>query len=1315
MGFEFFKKQSNKKDDLQTQLEKAGGIETPLGRIIGHKIDELELEKLRSDFVYRNAVNLNKEEIKDTKKISQTQSAVQKEQIKTETEVEAEEESVEVLKEEVSHDSKKKTKSETVKESNLEHIGPEEVEQLKDFEVIKSKLPSKFDFTPFEFARFLLEQKLNNLKSEAEKQEYRKKWEYAFNCSSLDEDVEKELKKRGISLDCKTEEEKKNLKRIRLEIRSEIFKGMSEHEIKEVREKTKKMKKDFFVTLIKEVFTGIAVHKNADLDANGIIFLSKKAGLNFSKFNSELESGSISYLDNSIKYKNEDGSINEDIVNDLPKYLVADLSQTDGLNVYKTKGPRYLAKYFMATLDHHAFDSKKGNSATKQMFELLLKLGSIREGKEDLDFMKEMVDFINREDDKFYNFENYKMTSKDFKSSHRTLYGYISLIKNNNLEKIYNCESLKNKFLSNDPRIPLEFIELSDEELQELGLINTKDDELIAEYNKEFKKDIKFPEDIIRLEKIYWEERKKLKRSGEKKESIELKLQSSTGLGWLMERSKKIELFVKNRKDEYTFDKYTENKKEEKELESNRFGKIFIGNDVVFNSNPTNLLICKDYDGYVNYTNDGKVFRASFFKNEYPEFDKDFMNKLEANGIIRMRGMLIKVDNKSIVSEDFYNEILEKIKTAEKSLTEEEEEKEQEDSFETINDPYLYNSEKWLDFLNNKEALEECSKKYFDDISKYSFNENFKDFSNRLKDISENIVSFRKNIQTFRILNTSESFEPYTSLEMEGKKFYLSKILKEKNKEGVYTNNNSILCYVDDGENIYPRLFSLSEIGVGNFRSYISSTSKKEGYLGKELLFRKDNKTVELITFNEAQITKLNNAFNEKIKSMSEATLDINKTLGIYIDKYFSLVKNNNRQDELYEAIKTGLREVKIEKFINVEQELKDSVYLIVQEELKKSKESAIEGLEGYRESAIEGLEEEIEKGVIKLDQKEIELEKIDKENEKLEKNIIEENEKLEVFCRKSEEILLIRIREIKDINKDNIDKEFDKIINSASSFIRKTLMEKKQNPYMTDSYTIEEEIIVDEIEEFKKFTSFDSEKIKSDLLKEIDNFEKYEIPIMEVLEHFDKNIFNIFKLDELEIPKGLTPDFKSDFVSRYIFDDLYFGRIVSETFSSTVNNKKAKIVFMVDKKGEVWIDDISYEDPGITTYGTNKTLIPSGILTTLPLDKKQDNLVMQLIGSMYKSLNEIKTNFKEEEFRKIYSKFIDIAFKVFKEVGYNKNSDYIDITKFLENLKIIQDYEQSDRYKKAVDVLNNGFKNTDTKLIAEISREEVESIFENS
>lgn len=390
--------------------------------------------------------------------------------------------------------------------------------------------------------------------------------------------------------------------------------------LKDVFKLPKKDRREFYINEIRLAFNGIVVHKKIDLDAKGILFLSKIAGLNFSDFNYEkynlkgedlTENGSIKYENNSVNYINNDGTINKDILFNLPKTLVSDLSQTDGLNVFKTKGQRFDSDYFMSTLDHHGENSKKGNSSAIQMFQLLLRLGLIKdvekikksnqeeylkiskEEKQNFYFLKEIVNFINREDNKYYNFNEYdkniKITEKMFLNSYKTIYGYSKFINPNNLEKIYNCKTLKEKYFKNNPLLPLEFIELTDDELKEIGILSKKN-------------------------------------------------------------------IVKNIVNKLKLDFYKYNNKEN--VKESKYGKIFIQRDFKFISDPTDIILCNNFAGFIEYSNEGKIFFISLFGDNYPEFSDELNKKLENNGVKRIRGMLIKIDKEKTINEELFDEIL---------------------------------------------------------------------------------------------------------------------------------------------------------------------------------------------------------------------------------------------------------------------------------------------------------------------------------------------------------------------------------------------------------------------------------------------------------------------------------------------------------------------------------------------------------------------------------------------------------------------------------------------------------------------------------
>jgi len=885
--------------------------------------------------------------------------------------------------------------------------------------------------------------------------------------------------------------------------------------LKEASKLPKKNRREFYINEIKLAFTGIAVHKKADLDAKGILFLSKLAGLNFEKFNyekfnlkgeNETEDGSVEYLDNSVNYIDEDGKINKDIVENLPNVLVSDLSQTDGLNVLKTKGSRYESDYFMSTLDHHSLESVKGNCATKQMFELLIKLGLINEDQQDFEFIKEIVNLVNREDDKYYKFVGYgDITISDelYRNSSKTLYGYIKFLQPHNLENIYNCESLKKKYFENNSLVPLEFIELTDEELKEIGILDKK----------------KFVENTTnKLEK---------------------------------------DLSVYNK---------------EENIINSKFGKIFIQRDFKFTSTPTDVLICNGFDGFIKYSDNGNEFFISIFGDNYPEFSDELNKKLEECGVIKIRGMLKKVDKTKVVSVDLFNAVLDELEDftnsdidTEDDIQDFEDVKEfnhniSEDNLDIIDAPYVDNSLGQVDFLNDKEGLKEYAKDCMDVISSYSFNKKFPELSYKLKNISEDVVSFRDNIQTFMLLSNSELFEPVDFIEIDNKKFYFSSLLKEKDR------NDNMICFVDDGNNIYSRLLSTSEIGVDNLRLY---TCTDKNSIGRELLNKVGDDKVELVDYNISQFTKLNKKIYQKVQEITGTNIKkIDESLGDSIASLFSLAEDN------------------------------------------------------------------------------------------------------------------------------------------------------KQNPYSLNSYTIQDEIEVDNIEKFNNFVSFSGERAGLKLLDKIKNF-----GIVDTLKELQENIFNIFELDKLTIPDGLIPNFESGFISRDVFDDVSFGKVVSETFSCVVNNKPAEVVYMTNSDGKVWVDDIRYKDSSITTYGTNKNLIPTGVLTSLPLVKKQDNLILHLLGytgarlkkmhkmSLDESLSESEfinsinpDVFTKEEFRNnfenIYNEFKTLLLKVFKEINYKNKSDYIDMTKFLENLNIIKQYKESNSYKKVLEFLSTNKKEDSNNYI---------------
>lgn len=938
-----------------------------------------------------------------------------------------------------------------------------EAEKLNDYEKINS------NFSAFEFSLFLFKQRLKNLPKE------------------------------------KAEDYKKYLK--------DVFKL------------PKKDRREFYINEIRLAFNGIVVHKKIDLDAKGILFLSKIAGLNFSDFNYEkynlkgedlTENGSIKYENNSVNYINNDGTINKDILFNLPKTLVSDLSQTDGLNVFKTKGQRFDSDYFMSTLDHHGENSKKGNSSAIQMFQLLLRLGLIKdvekikksnqeeylkiskEEKQNFYFLKEIVNFINREDDKCYNFNKYdkniKITEKMFLNSYKTIYGYSKFINPNNLEKIYNCKTLKEKYFKNNPLLPLEFIELTDDELKEIGILSKKN-------------------------------------------------------------------IVKNIVNKLKLDFHKYNNKEN--VKESKYGKIFIQRDFKFISNPTDIILCNNFAGFIEYSNEGKNFFISLFGDNYPEFSDELNKKLENNGVKRIRGMLIKIDKEKTINEELFDEILNEleinkkqensknIEEFENNLNNKDKTKEVKENnvLKKIDIPYLDNSIGQVDFLNDQESLEQYSKDCINEISKYSFNNvnGFKNFFNRLENISGDISIFRENIQTFMLLSSSELFQPVKFLNLDNKDFYFSSLLRENGK------NDKILCFVDDGKNIYSRLFSVSETWKNKFRSYFFLNS---GFYGNEFL-KNTNNDIFLEKDNITSIAKINPKIQDTIKEIIEKDkkiIKINEELGDVIANGFSLIDAN------------------------------------------------------------------------------------------------------------------------------------------------------KQNPYSFYSYTAPKEIKVEKID---GLNFFDGHKILSDSLKRIDN-----IGIINYIQELKKNIFNILKLNEIKIPSELVPNFKNNFLKRDVLDNIYYGKVVLETYSCSLKNRPVEIDFITNNDENVWVDEIRYVDSNITTYSTNKDVIQADILTNFPVTNKKDNLILNLLAYINSKLkkihlmscNELVTNFefkeeiKPEKFSKKYFKkhfesinneFKELLLNVLKDIKYNSDNDYIDMVKFFGDLEIIKKYKETDNYKKNIEFLS--------------------------
>ncbi|MDZ7785588.1 MAG: FHA domain-containing protein [Candidatus Saccharibacteria bacterium] len=87
----------------------------------------------------------------------------------------------------------------------------------------------------------------------------------------------------------------------------------------------------------------------------------------------------------------------------------------------------------------------------------------------------------------------------------------------------------------------------------------------------------------------------------------------------------------------------------------------------------------------------------------------------------------------------------------------------------------------------------------------------------------------------------------------------------------------------------------------------------------------------------------------------------------------------------------------------------------------------------------------------------------------------------------------------------------------------------------------------------------------------------------------------------ELSKEEGV-PTFDSP-VETYMDSHPHLGQITKEVYEASINGARVHWHMAYDKEGRVWIDRIRSADSRATAYGTDETMMYSGILTTKPLE----------------------------------------------------------------------------------------------------------------
>jgi len=318
--------------------------------------------------------------------------------------------------------------------------------------------------------------------------------------------------------------------------------------------KDKEERRDAYREIMLESWKEFAIHKKPDLDCHGVLFLLDAAGF---------EINNVSIIDK--------GNTKKDVVN-------FDTGNVHGFETFKHKNSDNTTKYDYAVIDHHNKNLDIESSSTKYLYEFLTTLGFV---EDTTGYLKAIVDFIVREDNKDYEF-----TEDDYRNSASNLLGYSGYITQEHLTKLLNDEDIKDKYLemsSVKDNFKIESMYLSNNELKRLGLFEYKQNRMYA-IGK-----------TIESMKTLEEKDKKLKTEGKE--------------GLIYDIGKHKVLINEN----YTI----------------KF--------------PIDIAIAKGYNVIISYSDSGNKFSASFLKNSMPELSEEFKEKMEEYGIINIRdAMLIK-------------------------------------------------------------------------------------------------------------------------------------------------------------------------------------------------------------------------------------------------------------------------------------------------------------------------------------------------------------------------------------------------------------------------------------------------------------------------------------------------------------------------------------------------------------------------------------------------------------------------------------------------------------------------------------------------
>ena len=96
-------------------------------------------------------------------------------------------------------------------------------------------------------------------------------------------------------------------------------------------------------------------------------------------------------------------------------------------------------------------------------------------------------------------------------------------------------------------------------------------------------------------------------------------------------------------------------------------------------------------------------------------------------------------------------------------------------------------------------------------------------------------------------------------------------------------------------------------------------------------------------------------------------------------------------------------------------------------------------------------------------------------------------------------------------------------------------------------------------------------------------------------------DILNMVLLDS-----GVMPDFSGEPTTVELNEHPLLGNVVKETFTKVVNGRPYEWQMAHDQYGRAWVERIRFADAEPTPYGTDKEVVYSGVLTSKPLEYKE-------------------------------------------------------------------------------------------------------------